>query len=172
MPTLRNTQKREINSGSWHTLVKQLYPNEKRETKRNLKNQPNFIPQAIRKKKKRIQYSLEWKEIKIRIEMNEIEIKKTQKRIMKLRASLWKDKLDKPLARFTNKKREKTQIIKLKRGDGMIDVTEMQRVMRLLWTIICQEIGQPWRNGYIPRIIPPTKTESLRNRKSEWTISY
>ena len=53
MPTLRNTQKREINSGSWHTLVKQLYPNEKRETKRNLKNQPNFIPQAIRKKKKK-----------------------------------------------------------------------------------------------------------------------
>lgn len=25
---------------------------EKKETKRNLKNQPNFIPQAVRKKKK------------------------------------------------------------------------------------------------------------------------
>ena len=49
----KHTQKRnKKDSGNWHTLVKQLYPNEKRETKRNLKNQPNFIPQAIRKKKK------------------------------------------------------------------------------------------------------------------------
>ena len=32
-----------------------------------------------------------------------------------------------------------------------------------------QQIGQSRRNGYIPRNIQPTKTESGRNRKSEQT---
>ena len=61
--------------------------------------------------------------------MNEIEIKKTQKRIMKLRASLWKDKLDKPLARFTNKKREKNQINKI-RNEKEVTTDNAERVIR------------------------------------------
>ena len=37
------------------------------------------------------------------------------------------------------------------------------------WTIIYQKIGQPRKDGYIPKNIQPTKTDSLRNRKSEPT---
>ena len=55
---------------------------------------------------------------------------------MKLKA----DKIDMPLARFIKKKREKTQINKIRneKGDVTIDTTEIQRLMRLLQGIICQ----------------------------------
>ena len=31
---------------------------------------------------------------------------------------------------------------------------------RILWTVICQQIGRPRRNGQISRDIQPSKTES------------
>ena len=51
----------------------------------------------------------------------------------------------------------------------MIDHTEIQKTMRLLWTIICQWNGQPRRNEQIPRNVLSPKTESGRNRKYEHT---
>ena len=38
---------------------------------------------------------------------------------------------------------------------------------RMLQTVICQQIGQPRRNGQISRNIQACKTESGRNRKYE-----
>ena len=32
--------------------------------------------------------------------------------------------------------------------------------IRILWTVMCQQIGQPRINGQILRIIQPSKTES------------
>ena len=55
---------------------------------------------------------------------------------MKLKA----DKIDMPLARFIKKKREKTQINKIRSENAEITKgnTEIQRIMRLLQAIICQ----------------------------------
>ena len=35
---------------------------------------------------------------------------------------------------------------------------------RIVWTILCQQIGQPRRNGQVSRYMQPTKTESRRSR--------
>lgn len=51
----------------------------------------------------------------------------------------------------------------------MIDSTEIQKTMRLLWTSICQWNGQPGRNEQIPGNIQFPKTELGRNRKYEQT---
>ena len=45
------------------------------------------------------------------------------------------NKIDKPLARLIKKKRERTQISKIRnRKDVTTDSTEIQRIIRLLWT--------------------------------------
>ena len=52
------------------------------------------------------------------------------------------NKIDKPLARLIKEKKEKekTQINKIRneKGEVTTDNAEMQRIMRLLWTIIWQ----------------------------------
>ena len=42
--------------------------------------------------------------------------------------------------------------------------------IRILWTVMCQQIGQPRINGQILRIIQPSKTESQKV-KFEWLIT-
>ena len=66
-------------------------------------------------------------------------------------------------------KREKVLINKIRNETGEIttDTTEIQKIKRILWTAICQHIGQPIRNGQILRTVQPSKTESWRNGKSE-----
>ena len=39
--------------------------------------------------------------------------------------------------------------------------------MRILCTIICQQIWQSGRNGQLSRVLQPVKTESRRNRSTE-----
>lgn len=39
--------------------------------------------------------------------------------------------------------------------------------MRILWTAVYQQTGQPRKNGQILKIIQPSKIESVRNRKSK-----
>ena len=52
------------------------------------------------------------------------------------------NKVDKPLASLMKKKREKTQINKIRNErDVTTDITE------ILWKIICQQTGQPGGNG-------------------------
>ena len=52
------------------------------------------------------------------------------------------NKIDKPLAKLTNKKRKKTQTVKIrnKRGDIMTDSTEIKKIMRILWVIVHPQI--------------------------------
>ena len=71
------------------------------------------------------------------------------------------NKIDKPLARFTKKKREDPNKIRNERGEIAINTTEIQKIIREHYK---QQIGQPRRNGQVSRNIQPTKTEARRNR--------
>ena len=50
------------------------------------------------------------------------------------------NKIDKPLARLIKKKRERTQINKIRneKGEVTTDITVIQKIMRLLYATICQ----------------------------------
>ena len=67
--------------------------------------------------------------IKIRAEINEIEMKKTVAKINKTKSWFFEkiNKIDKPLARFIKKKRERTQINKIRyeKGEDTMDITEV-----------------------------------------------
>ena len=72
--------------------------------------------------------------MKIRAEINEIETKKTIANINKTKSLFFEkiNKTDKPLARLINKKRERTQINKIKneKGDVTTDTAEIQSILR------------------------------------------
>ena len=74
------------------------------------------------------------KEIKIRSEINEKEMQDTIAKINKTRSWFFEkiNKIDKPSARLTKKKREKTQInrIRNEKGEVTTDSAEIQRIMR------------------------------------------
>ena len=70
----------------------------------------------------------------IRVELNDIETKRTIQKINKSRSRFFEkiNKIDKPLTRCIKKKREKTQIntIRSERGEVTTDTTEIQRIVR------------------------------------------
>ena len=72
--------------------------------------------------------------IKTRAEVNEIEMKKTIAKISESKCSFFKKikKVDNPLARLIKKKRERTQINKIKneKEEITMDTTEIQRIIR------------------------------------------
>ena len=72
--------------------------------------------------------------IKIRAEINEIETKKTIANINKTKSCFFEkiNKIDKPLARLIKKKREKTQIHKIRneKGEVTTDTAEIQSIDR------------------------------------------
>ena len=72
--------------------------------------------------------------IKVRSEINEKEMKETIAKINKTKSSFSEkiNKIDKPLARLIKKKREKTQIkrIRNEKGEVTTDTAEIQRIMR------------------------------------------
>ena len=72
--------------------------------------------------------------IKIRAEINEIETKKTIAKINKTKSWFFEkiNKIDKLLARLIKKKRERTQINKIRneKGEVTIDTTEIQSILR------------------------------------------
>ena len=80
--------------------------------------------------------------LKLRAEINAKETKETIAKINKTKSWFFEriNKIDKPLARLIKKQREKNQIHKIRNEKGEIttDNTEIQRIMRLLSTIICQ----------------------------------
>ena len=82
-----------------------------------------------------------WKEIiKIRAEINEKETKETIAKINRAKSWFFEqiNKIDKPLARLINKKREKNQI-RNESGEITTDNTEIQMIsVRLLSVTICQ----------------------------------
>ena len=72
--------------------------------------------------------------VKIRAEINEIETKKTIAKISKTKSWFFEkiNKIDKPLARVVKKKRERTQINKIRneKGEVTIDTAEIQSILR------------------------------------------
>ena len=95
------------------------------------------------------------KERKIRAEINEIEILKKIGKINETKIRFFEkiNKIDKPLARLIKKKREQAQIheIRNKYGEITTNITEIQRIIRLLLTTIHQWSGQLRRTGQILR---------------------
>ena len=80
------------------------------------------------------------------------------------------NKIDKPLARLITKKREKTQInrIRNEKGEATTDTAVIQRIMRDYYKhLYANKRGQPGRNGQILRKAQPSETEPGRNRKYE-----
>ena len=72
--------------------------------------------------------------IKIRAELNDIETKRKIQRVSKSRSWFFEkiNKIDKPLTRLIQKKRERTQIngIENERGEITTDITEIQSIVR------------------------------------------
>ena len=72
--------------------------------------------------------------IKIRAEINEIKRKKTITKINETKSWFFEmiSKFDKPLARLIKKKKERTQINKIRneKGEVTTDTTEIQRIIR------------------------------------------
>ena len=107
------------------------------------------LPQEIREKSNKLTVHLKQLEkeemknlrvrgrkeiIKIRAEINEKETKDTIAKINKDKSWFFKkiNKIDKPLARLTKKKRKKNQINKIRNENGEITTnnTEIQRIIR------------------------------------------
>ena len=87
---------------------------------RNISNKlPNLTPKAIRERRtKKPKVSRRKEIIKIRSEINEKEMKKTIEKINKTKSWFCKkvNKTDQPLARLIKKKRERTQINRIRNG--------------------------------------------------------
>ena len=93
---------------------------------KQLKREEQTRPQVSNSRRKEI--------IKIRAEINEIETKKSIEKINETKSWFFEkiNKIDKPLARLIKKKRERTQINKIRneKGEVTTDTTEIQRILR------------------------------------------
>ena len=91
--------------------------------------------------------------IKIRAEINEIETKKTIAKFNKTKSWFFEkiNKIDKPLARLIKKKRERTQINKIRNEKEVTtDTAEIQSILRDYYKqLYDNKIRQPGRNGQI-----------------------
>ena len=100
------------------------------ETRKTLNRQPNFMPKATGKRKRKISRR---KEI-IKIRADKWKRNETIAKINKTKSWFFEkiNKIDKPLARLIKKKREKNQINKIRNENGEIttDNTEIQRIIR------------------------------------------
>ena len=97
--------------------------------------QPHLTPKAIRERRtKKPKVSRRKEIIKITSEINEKEMKDTIAKINKTKSWFFQkiNKIDKPLASLIKKKREKTQInrIRNEKGEVTTDTAEIQRIMR------------------------------------------
>ena len=121
----KSSSKREVYSNSIST----------QETRKisNKQSNPTDLKQ-LEKEQRKPKVSRRKEIIKIRAEINEIEMKKTTANINKTKSWFFEkiNKTDKPLARLIKKKRERTQINKIRNEKGEIttDTTEIQRIIR------------------------------------------
>ena len=125
MECSKSSSKREVHSNK-------VLP---QETRNNSKKQPNLTPKATRGRKTKRKSIVSRKEIiKIRSEINEKEMKETIAKMNKTKSWFFEkiNKIDKPSARLIKKKREKTQInrIRNEKVEVTTDTAEIQRIMR------------------------------------------
>ena len=121
----KSSSKREVCS---NTILPQ-------ETRKISNKQPNLTPKAIRERRiKKPKVSRRKEIIKIREEINEKKIKETIAKINKTKSWVFEkiNNIDKPLARLIKKKREKTEINRIRNviGEVTTDTAEIQRIMR------------------------------------------
>ena len=90
------------------------------------------LKQLEKEKQKNPKVSRRKEIIKIRSEINEKEMKETIAKINKTKSWFFEKikKVDKPLARLIKKKREKTQINRIRNEKEVTDTAEIQRIMR------------------------------------------
>ena len=118
---------------------------------RNISNkQPNLTPKAIRERRTKNPKVGGRKEIiKIRSEINEKEMKETIAKINKTKSWLFekRNKINKLLARLIKKKREKTQInrIRNEKGEVTMDTAEIQRIMRDYYKHLYEKKWTTWK---------------------------
>ena len=121
----KNSSKREVYS---NTILPQ-------ETRKISNKQPNLTPKAIRERRTKNPPKVSRRKeiIKIRSKINEKEMKDTIAKINKTKSWFIEkiNKIDTPLARLIKKKREKTQINRIRnKKEVTTDTAEIQRIMR------------------------------------------
>ena len=105
------------------------------ETRKISNKQSNVTPKELEKEEQTKPKVSRRKEIlKIRAEINEIETKRTIAKINKTKSWFFVkiNKIDKPLARLIKKRRERTQINKIRneKGEVTTDTAEIQSILR------------------------------------------
>ena len=121
----KSSSKREVYSNS-------ISPQETR--KISNKHLNLYQKQLVKEEQRKPKVSRRKEIIKIRAEINEIEMKKTIAKINKTKSWFCEkiNKIDKPLARLNKEKRERMQINKIRNEKGEIttDTVEIQRIIR------------------------------------------
>ena len=81
------------------------------------------------------------------------------------------NKIDKPLARLIKKKRERTQVNKIRneKGEVTMDTTDIQSILRDYYKQLYANKMDNLEEIYSLRKVQPSKTEPERNRKYEQT---
>ena len=92
------------------------------------------LKQSEKEEQKNSKVSRRKEIIKIRAEINEIEMKKTVAKINKTKSWFFEkiNKIDKPLARLIKKKRKRMQIRKIRNKKGEI-TTDTAEIQRIIW---------------------------------------
>ena len=120
----KSSSKREVHSNSSSPQVTRKISNNLTLHLKQLRKEEKIKPKVTRRKEI----------IKIRAEINEIGTKKTIAKINKSKSCFFEKitKIDKPLARLIKKKRERTQINKIRNDKGEVtpDTAEIQKIIR------------------------------------------
>ena len=109
------------------------------ETRKISNKQPNLIPKATRERTGKTQSQKKERNHKITTEINEIETKKTIEKISETKSWFFEkiNKIDKPLARLINGKREDSnQKVRHEKGEVTMDITEIQRIIRNYYQLV------------------------------------
>ena len=121
----KSSSKREVYSNT-------ILPQETRKTQIN--NLTLHLKELEKEEQTKPKVSRRKEVIKIRAEINEIETKKTIANINKTKSWFFEkiNKIDKPLARLIKKKRERTEINKIRneKGEVTTDTAEIQSILR------------------------------------------
>ena len=106
----------------------------KKEERSQIDNLTLHLNELEKEEQKRPKVSRRKEIIKIKEEINKIETQKTIEKINKTKSWFFEkvNKIDKPLARLTKKRRERTQITKIinEKGEITTDTAEIQKTIR------------------------------------------
>ena len=128
----KSSSKREVYS----------YTSLPQETRKISNKQSNLTPKGTRERRTHKTQRQQKERIhKIRAEINEIQTKKTIAKISKTKSWFFEkiNKIDKPLVRLIKKKRERTQINKIRNEKGEVtkDTAEIQSILRDYYKQLC-----------------------------------